>query len=72
MASEDYTHEGLTVVVRERPDQGTVEYGVDIDGAFLPIGGAKLSDFQEKILEAGKAAADEAESKSSSKSSSSK
>jgi hypothetical protein len=63
----DYSHEGLTISVRERPDQGYVEYGVVIDGIFHGIGGTKLGDYQEKILEGGKLAADEADAKSASK-----
>jgi hypothetical protein len=67
MPDETYAYEGLTISVRERPDQGYAEYGVVIDGVFHGIGGMKLGDFQEKILEGGKATADEAEAKAAAK-----
>jgi hypothetical protein len=69
--SENLAYNDLTVSVRENPDTGFADIGPVVEGAFIPIGRVNLADFHDKIHEAAKAAADEAEQKSSRKSSSS-
>jgi hypothetical protein len=64
----DYTYTDLELVARELPGADQVEVGVDIDGAFFPLGAFKLQDFNISRAEAQQAAAEEAEaSKSKSK-----
>jgi hypothetical protein len=67
MPSENLAYNDLTVSIREDPDTGFADIGPVVEGAFIPIGRVNLADFHEKIHEAAKAAADEAEAKSGSK-----
>ena len=63
----DPAYTDLTVEVHEDADTGYAEIGPVIEGVFTPIGRVNLGELHEKILEAGKAAADAAESKSGNK-----
>ena len=59
MADENYAYEGLSVAVRERADAGQVEFGVVVDGAFIPFAAGKLEGFREDLREAQEQAQDE-------------
>jgi hypothetical protein len=57
--AEQYAYENPKVVLRERADAGLIEFGFDIDGAFIPFGAAKLGGFQEDLQEAREQAQDQ-------------
>ena len=53
---DHFTYTGLGVVVRERPDSGYHEFGVMLDGVYVPFAAVKSGQFAPEV-EAAKAAA---------------
>lgn len=58
--ADDIVYEGLGVSVRKREGQGTYEFGVVLDGAFVVFGGRKTGGVDDDIARAKQAAQDEA------------
>lgn len=45
----EYTHSGLGVTLRKREDQGFYEFGVVVDGGFIPFAARRIGDVQPEI-----------------------
>jgi hypothetical protein len=50
--SEQQNENNLQLEVRRREDQGTVEIGVMVEGAFLPLAAYKLGWFDNLVQQA--------------------
>lgn len=53
----DYLYQGLGIAVRKRAEQGTVEFGVFLDGAFIVLAAVKEGAVAKHVARAKDAAA---------------